>query len=136
MPNKPIPLGHHTVSPYLTVHGADAAIQFYQQAFGAKEIRRITDDDQRIGFAELQIGDAQLMLSDDYPEYGIHAPAVGTVSPAAIILYVEDADASFERATAAGATVERPLADQAGLNIRNAIVRCPYGYRWFINAQI
>jgi PhnB protein len=136
MANKPIPAGHSTVTPYLTVHDANRAIAFYTQAFSAKENRRITDNDNRIGFAELQIGNSQLMLSDDYPEFGILAPAEGTVSSTAIHLYVEDADAWTEQAVAAGATVERPIANQDGLRIRNAIVRCPFGYRWFITSQI
>jgi PhnB protein len=136
MANKPVPAGHRTVTPYLTVHGADRAIAFYSKAFNARETRRITDDDQRIGFAELQIGDSQLMISDDYPEFGIHAPAEGTFSSTAIHLYVEDADVWTEQAIAAGATVERPIANQEGLGIRVAILRCPFGYRWFITSQI
>jgi PhnB protein len=134
----PIPAGHHTVTPYLTVHGAAEAITLYTRAFGAVETRRITGDDGHgnttIGFAELQIGDSRLMLSDEYADGDVYAPPHYGGTAVAIHLYVEDVDAWAARALEAGLTVVRPVADQDGLNIRNGIFECPFGHRWFITS--
>lgn len=129
-----IPAGYRTVTPYLTVRGAAAAIALYERALGARELRRITGDDGSIGFAELEIGNGRLMLSDEYPPTDVYAPPHYGGTPTAIHLYVEDVDAWAERAVKAGFTVERPVADQDGLDIRNGIFMCPFGHRWFMTA--
>lgn len=131
----PIPEGFHTITPYMIVKGADSAIKFYANAFGAVEISRISDEDGRVGFAELQIGDSRLMISDEYPEINVLGPQTLGGTSISLHLYVDDADGWAARAVAAGIAVERPMADQGDLGIRTGIYRCPFGHRWFITAR-
>ena len=109
---KPIPDGYHSVTPYLCVKGAAQAIEFYKKAFLATERMRIAQPDGRVGHAELQVGDSVIMLSDEFPEIGARSPQSLGGSPVSIHLYVEDADAIFSQAVAAGAKIKRPIADQ------------------------
>ena len=132
---KPIPEGYHTATPYLIEDNAAAAIDFYKRAFGATEIFRYTQDDGRIGHAEIQIGDSRIMLADEFPERGIRSARHYGGSPVTIMLYVENVDAVFAQAVAAGATVERPLADQP-YGDRNGGVIDPFGHRWFVATHI
>ena len=133
---KTIPDGFHTITPYMIVKEADRAIRFYAEAFGAIEISRIQDEDGRIGYAELQIGDSRLMISDEYPEINVLGPQTLGGTTISLHLYVDDADAWAARAIAAGASVERPMADQGDLGIRTGIYRCSFGHRWFITHRI
>src|SRR6478735_916355 len=109
MPVKPIPDGYHTATPYLIVSGAAAAIEFYKKAFGAVELFRMAGPDGKIGHAEIKIGNSPIMLADEHPQMGARSPQTLGGSPVTIHLYVEDVDARFEQAVAAGATVQRPL---------------------------
>src|SRR5437867_1009216 len=102
---KPIPEGHHTVTPYLIVQGAAAAIEFYKQAFGATEVMRLAQPGGKVGHAELRIGDSLIMLADEFPEMGVRGPKAYGGSAVILAVYVEDVDAQAERATAAGAKV-------------------------------
>src|SRR6266851_2720022 len=95
---KPIPDGYHTVTPYLIINGAAAAIDFYKQAFGATELFRMPQPDGRIGHAEIKIGDSPIMLADEYSEMGYVSPKTLGGSPVSILLYVEDVDAVFKQA--------------------------------------
>jgi PhnB protein len=131
----PVPRGYHTVIPYLTVHNAAEAIQFYKDAFAAIELNRITQADMRIGYAEIKIGDSRIMLSDEFPEISVLSPQTLGGTPVALHLYVEDVDAVAEQAVAAGMRVIRQIADQP-VGIRNGIFECPYGHRWFISSRI
>ena len=70
---KPIPEGYHSVTPYLVVDGAAEAIDFYKKAFGATEVLRMPMGD-RIGHAEIKIGDSHVMLADEFPERDIRGP--------------------------------------------------------------
>ncbi|MGH8369790.1 MAG: VOC family protein, partial [Gammaproteobacteria bacterium] len=108
---KPVPDGYHSVTPYLIVKGAAVALAFYKQAFGAVETVRMQEGD-RIGHAEIVIGDSHVMLADENPAMNAYAPQAGSRPPVGIMLYVPDVDTVFARSIAAGATVERPLADQ------------------------
>lgn len=132
-----MPEGIHTLVSYLICKDAASAIDFYSRAFGATEIERIEEGD-KIGFAALLIGDSRLLLSDDFPDYEVYDPSHYGGTPVAINIYLEnDSDLEFwvERATAAGMTVIRPLSDASNV-IRNAILRCPYGHRWFFTRRI
>lgn len=102
---KPIPDGYHTVTPYLVVDGADRLIDFLKQAFGAEEKFRMPTPDGKVAHAEVTIGDSVVMMGD---------AAAGEAEPtsAMIHLYVEDADASYQRALDAGATSVRELMNQ------------------------
>src|SRR5580693_3043895 len=100
------------VYPYLRVHNASEAIEFYARAFDAKEQFRLTEPSGRIGHAEIKIGPATLMLSDEYPEHGIRGPRTLGGTTFSMHLHVEDVDIAFEQAVKAGATVLQPLKDQ------------------------
>ena len=128
---KPIPEGYHTATPYLIVKDAAKAIEFYEKAFGAKEMMRMAQPDGRIGHAEIKIGDSPIMLADEFPEMDARSPQSLGGSPVSILLYVEDVDAMFTQAVAAGATVQRAIADQF-YGDRTGGVRDPFGHVWYI----
>ena len=128
---KPVPDGYHTVTPYLIIGGASAAIDFYKKAFGAEELFRMPMPGGRVGHAELQIGDSRIMLADEFPDMGARGPKTVGGSPISLMLYVSDCDAVFNRAVAAGGTVKRPLKDQF-YGDRSGIVEDPFGHTWNI----
>lgn len=132
---KPIPEGFTNVTPYLTCEGAAKAIDFYIKAFGAVEVARMKAPDGKILHAELRIGNAMLMLSDDYPDFNSLGPQALKGTPVAIHLYVENADATWERAVGAGATVMMPL-DDAFWGDRFGMLVDPFGHRWSIATHI
>jgi PhnB protein len=128
---KPIPTGYHTVIPYLSIHGAADAIEFYKKAFGATESMRMAQPDGRIGHAELQLGDSRVMLADEFPEMDFRSPRSMGGSPVHIHLYVENVDTVVSRAVAAGAKVVRPVQDQF-YGDRSGTVADPYGHVWHV----
>lgn len=132
---KPIPAGYHSITPYLIVNGAAAALEFYKTAFGAKERVRMPEPSGRIGHAEITIGTSHVMLADEHPEMGFRSPQGNTTPPTSIVLYVKDVDAVFERAVSNGARVERSLENQF-YGDRTATVIDPYGHRWHIHTHI
>jgi uncharacterized glyoxalase superfamily protein PhnB len=125
----------HEVFAYLRVHDAAAAIDFYQRAFGAQEMFRLTEPSGRIGHAELRIGPAMVMLSDEYPEYQFHGPRTLGGTTFSIHLHVDDADQLMARAVSAGATMLRPLKDQF-YGERSGSVRDPFGHEWLLGHEI
>ena len=125
----------HEVFAYLRLRDAAKAIDFYTKAFGAKEKFRLTEPGGRIGHAELELGGSTLMLSDEYPEFGIYGPASIGGTSFTIHLHVDDADALIGRAVAAGATVIRPAVDQF-YGERSGTVRDPFGHEWNIGHEI
>ena len=128
---KPIPEGHHTVTPYRILSGASDAIAFYEKALGAEEVLRLADPGGKVHHAEISIGDSRIMLADEHPEIQALSPKTVGGSPVSIHLYVEDVDAAVSRAVAAGAKLIRPVADQF-YGDRVGGVEDPFGYRWFI----
>jgi PhnB protein len=128
---KPIPDGYRGAIPYLTVKNAAAAIDFYKQAFGAAELMRMTAPDGKIGHAEIKIGDAILMLSDEYPEMNVLSPETIGGSPVVIHLYVENVDVTAGQAIAAGAKVVRPVEDQF-YGDRAGKFTDPFGHHWWL----
>ena len=132
---QPIPDGYPSLSPYISVDGAAAAIDFYSKVFGAKERMRMPGPDGKIGHAELQIGDSVLMLADEWEDGGFLAPkAVGRTS-VTLSLYVEDVDDVFDRALAAGATSLRPVETQF-YGDRSGQFEDPFGHRWSIATHV
>ncbi len=101
-----------TVIPRLCFKDTRRAIEFYQSVFGAKEIMRLVDPDQKIGIAQIQIGNARILLSDEYPEFGAISPETLGGSTVKIKLMVPDADTAAQRALAAGAKMVRPVQDE------------------------
>ena len=128
---KPIPEGHHTVTPYLILSGASDAIAFYEKALGAEEVMRLADPGGKVHHAEISIGDSRIMLADEHPELQALSPKTVGGSPVSIHLYVEDVDGAVERAVAAGAKLIRPVEDQF-YGDRVGGIEDPFGYRWFI----
>ncbi len=131
MPVKAIPDDYANVTPYLIVKDAARAIEYYKKAFGATELMRIPSPGGRIGHAEVRIGRMPIMLADEHPEMGAVAPPTLGGSPVGLLLYVEDVDAVFDRAIAAGGKVERPVKDQF-YGDRNGTLADPFGHRWTI----
>ena len=127
--------GIHEVFPYLRVHDAKAAIEFYERAFGAKELFRLQEPSGRIGHAEIKIGPATVMLADEFPEHDIRGPRSLGGTTFSIHLHVDDVDAAFERAVKAGATVVRPLQNQF-YGERSASLRDPFGHEWLLGSQV
>jgi PhnB protein len=132
---KPIPDDYPQVTPYLCIDGANAAIQFYSDVFGAKERMRMPDKGGRIGHAELQLGEALIMLADEYPEMGIRSPKSVGGTPVTINVYVEDVDDVFERAEKAGAKILRPVEDQF-YGDRSGQFEDPFGHRWSVSTHV
>jgi PhnB protein len=132
---KPIPEGYHTATPYLIIKNAAKAIEFYKEAFGAKEIMRMSQPDGRIGHAEIKIGDSPIMLADEFPEMGARSPQSLGGSPVSILLYVEDVDAFAKQAVAAGTKVVRPVKDQF-YGDRSGSFEDPFGHQWHIATHV
>jgi PhnB protein len=132
---KPIPDGYHTLTPYLIVHDAARAIEFYKQAFDATEMFRMDGPDGRIGHAEMRVGDSQIMLADEHLEMNARSPQTIGGSPVSFMLYVEDVDAMVAQAIAAGATLKRPIANQF-YGDRTGGVEDPFGHNWYIATHV
>lgn len=133
---KRIPEGYHTITPHLVVRDVNKAIEFYQRAFAAEELTRATGPDGRsIMHAELKIGDSRLMLCDEYPDWGVRSPLALGGSAVALHVYVQDADAAFERATSAGAEVTMPLGNQFWGD-RYGKLKDPFGHEWSIASHV
>jgi PhnB protein len=130
---KPIPDGYHAITPYLILQGAAKAIEFYKKAFGATELFRMPHGD-KIGHAELKIGDSPIMLADEYPEMGYRSPQALGGTPVSIMLYVPDVDAVFNQAIAAGAKSVKPVVDQF-YGDRNGTLEDPWGHVWTIGTH-
>ncbi|HLH08540.1 MAG TPA: VOC family protein [Terriglobales bacterium] len=136
MTNKPsyIPAGYHAITAYLIVKGAAKAIDYYVNAFGAKELMRF-EDRGRISHAELQIDDSHIMLADEHPEMNIRGPQSLGGSSVGILLYVKDVDHVFRRAVIAGGTVEREVKDQF-YGDRSGNLVDPFGHKWTIATHV
>ena len=132
---KPIPDDYPRVIPYLCVDGAAAAIDFLVEVFGATERMQMTMPDGRIGHAEVAIGDGVIMLSDEYPEMGVIGPKTVGGTAVTVMVYVEDADATFAKAVAAGATAERPV-ETHFYGDRGGQFFDPFGHRWNVSTHV
>lgn len=133
---RPIPEGYHTVTPYLIVKGASEAIEFYKRAFGAEEVGRITSPDgTRVMHAEIRIGDSVVMLADEFPERGFLGPLSRGGPTSSLFVYVEDVDAAFGRALAAGATERMPVQDMFWGD-RYGQLSDPFGHVWGLATRI
>jgi len=132
---KPIPDGYTNLMPYLIVDGAAKAIDFYKSVFGATERMRMPAPGNRIGHAELEIGGSVIMLADEHLEINAKSPQRLGGSPVSLMLYVAEVDAVVAKAVAAGATLERPVADQF-YGDRSGSIKDPFGHSWHIATHI
>jgi PhnB protein len=131
---KPIPDGYNSVTPYLIVEDAKRAIEFYSKAFGAEEKFRLPMGD-RIGHAEIKIGDSFVMLADEFPEMGHLGPNSRGGPTSSIVLYVEDVDSSFKQALEAGANEQRPVQNQFWGD-RMGTLTDPFGHQWSLATHV
>jgi PhnB protein len=134
MPVQAKPEGYHSVTPYLIVDGAAAAIRWYGEALGATEVMRLPMGD-KIGHAEIRIGDSMVMLADEWPEYGKLGPSSRGGATSGMMIYLDDVDAAFERAIAAGGTVEQPVTDQF-YGDRSGSFTDPFGHSWTLATHV
>jgi uncharacterized glyoxalase superfamily protein PhnB len=126
---KPIPDGFHTITPHLIVSDGAKAIEFYKKAFGAQENERfLTPDGKAVMHAQLKIGSSMLMLGSEHPPECLSPKSRGGTS-VSLYLYVENADAAFDRAVKAGCTVKMPMSDQFWGD-RYGQVEDPFGHQW------
>jgi PhnB protein len=130
----PVPNPRAPLSPYLVVRGAEEALRFYTQAFGAKEAFRLNIPGGKVGHAELDIAGANLMLAEEFPDFGALSPPTIGGTPVSIHLYVADVDAFVARATAAGALLLRPIKDEF-YGDRVALLTDPFGHKWHIASR-
>ena len=125
----------HELFPYLRARDAEAAIAFYKAAFGVTEKFRLVEPGGRIGHCELAFGPHTLMISAEFPEFGILAPDPDAAGRVSLHLHVEDCDALIAQAVAAGAILVRAPADHF-YGERSGSVRDPFGYDWLIGHAI
>lgn len=132
---KPIPDGYPRVTPSLIIDGASDAIAFYTSVLGATERMRMDGPDGKVGHAELQLGDSVIMVADEYPDMGYVGPRTIGGSPVTISVYVDDVDATFAAAIAAGATSTRPVENQF-YGDRSGQFEDPWGHRWNVGTHV
>lgn len=127
--------GYRRVTPYLHVDGAEAAIDFYSNVFGAQERMRLPGPGGKLAHAELMFGDSVVMLADEFPDMGILGPKAVGGTPVMINLYVEDVDATFAAAVEAGSTELTPV-DQMFYGDRAGQLIDPFGHHWSIATHV
>jgi PhnB protein len=125
----------HDLFAYIRVRKADDALAFYRSVFGATEKFRLVEPGGRVGHMQLDLGGSTLMMSEEFPEYGIHAPEPGAPDQITLHLHVDDCDELMTRALAAGATLVSAAADQF-YGERSGTFRDPFGYRWNVGHSI
>jgi PhnB protein len=132
---QPIPYGYHSITPYLIVDGASAAIEYYVKAFDATEVLRLDAPGEKVGHAEIRIGDSHVMLADEFPEMDAKGPKAYGGSPMSLMIYVEDVDKVFRQAVEAGGEELRPVHDQF-YGDRTGTVKDPFGHTWTIATHV
>src|SRR5436190_19209364 len=132
---SPVPEGMHTLTPHITVKGGAAKyIDFLKRAFNAVEIARSPAPDGKLMHAHVRIGDSNLMLNDDFPEFGGPPSAEGHW-PVTFQLYVPNVDAVFAQALAAGCTAKMPVSDQFWGD-RYGQLKDPFGFTWAVATHV
>jgi PhnB protein len=132
---KPIPEGYPQITPYLIVDGAADAIDFYGKVLGTTERVRMPGPDGKVGHAELGLGDSLIMLADEHPDMGYQGPKTIGGTPVTVSVYVDDVDATFDRAIKAGAKELRKPEDQF-YGDRAGQFEDPFGHRWSVSTHV
>lgn len=130
-----LPKGYNNITPYMIVSNANKAIDFYQKVFGAKVVMKMDKPGGKIGHAELRFGDTKIMLADEFPAQGVKAPVSGSSYPMSIHLYTKNVDKTLQAATAAGATVVRPI-EETFYGDRICALEDPFGHRWHVATHV
>jgi PhnB protein len=128
------PPGYHSVTPYLTVDNAEAAIDYYVRAFGATEVMRMPMGG-KIGHAEIKIGNSHIMLSDEWPDMDVLGPKSRGGPTASLMVYVPDVDTAYERAVREGATVDREVENQFWGDRMGTLID-PFGHKWSLATHV
>jgi len=131
---KPIPEGYHSVTPYLVIDGAAAAIEFYKKVFGATEKYRMTMPNGRLGHAEITNGDSVVMLADEHPEQGHRGPKSLGGTAVGLMVYVENVDSVAPNFVANGGKILRPVQDQF-YGDRSGTFEDPFGHQWTVGTH-
>ena len=134
-PVKPMPDGYNRVMPYVAVHDAAAALVFYAKAFGAKERLRLPMPGDKIGHAEITIGDSVVMLADECPQMGIKSAQRIGGSPISLLVYVDDVDKVYAQALAAGGKAEHPVENKF-YGDRSGAITDPFGITWHLATHV
>jgi PhnB protein len=132
---EPIPEGYPRVTPYLIVDGAAEAIDFYKSVLGASERMRMGGAEGKVGHAELEVGNSVIMLADEHPEMNALGPRSVGGTPVMLHVYVEDADAAFERAIQAGAKPLQAM-EEKFYGDRRGSFEDPFGHRWDVATHV
>ena len=132
---SPVPAGYHTATPYLVVHDAAGALDFYKRAFGATELFRLAAPGGKVMHAEIKIGDSPVMLADEMPEMGHVGPQSLGGTSVSLMVYVRDVDTAFKKAIEAGATEKRAVKDQF-YGDRSGTLVDPYGHMWTLGTHV
>ncbi|KKO46751.1 glyoxalase [Arsukibacterium ikkense] len=132
---QPIPEGYSGAIPYLTISNAADAIGFYQKAFAAELILKMDTPTGAVMHAEMRLGQALFMLSEQSDEWGTKSPAMLQGTPVGVMIYVKDVDALVQQAVAAGASLTMPPTDQF-YGDRMACLQDPFGHNWMFSTHI
>ncbi len=132
---KPIPVGMHSLTPYLVCRDAEDAIAFYEKAFRAVVVSRLANDNGRILNAQMKIGDSLMMLMDEFVQFAALGPKTLGGSPVTLHLQVTDVDDVFKSAVAAGASIKMPIKEEFWGD-RMGIVEDPFGHNWSIATRV
>ena len=132
---KPIPEGYHSITPYLFVKGAVAAIDFYKSVFGATEVVRMMGPNGKVMHAELKIGDSIVMLADENPQTGVMSPQTVGGYSVGLHVYVEDVDAVIHKAVENGAKPLHPIKNQF-YGDRSGSLLDPFGHMWSVATHV
>lgn len=132
---KPIPDGYHSVTPYLIIKGAAAAIDYYKKVFGATELFRMAGPDGKVGHAEIKIGDSPIMLADEHPDLGHVGPQTLGGTSVGIMIYVDNVDKMFNAAIAAGGQQIKPVENQF-YGDRSGTLKDPFGHMWTVATHV
>jgi PhnB protein len=132
---KPIPEGYEGATPYLIIKGAAKALDFYKKGFGATEIMRIPASGGTVGHAEIKIGEAIIMLADEFHALNHRSPQSLGGTPVSIMIYVEDVDTFVKRAIAAGAKVNQAVENKF-YGDRSGSLEDPFGHQWHFATHV
>lgn len=123
-----------SITPYLIIKNAAEAILFYKTVFNAVEISRLTIGD-RVGHAELKIGDARIMIAGEFPEWGMTAAEKGASCPVFLLMVVDDVDSVVNKAVEGGAEILMPVENQF-YGDRSGTILDPFGLKWAISTHV